>query len=116
MIALIYPRQVGGAANLRVTTLHQILRSVGSVRTSTLTSLGPKRSSSATHVWYLSIGSCNQSRRGSIEHDADLAGRALIGDAIGLVGLLQRVAVCDDAIRVKVPAHEVLKQFFHVTQ
>lgn len=55
-------------------------------------------------------------RRESIEHDADLARRALICDAIGLIGLLKRVAVRDDAIWVKVPAHQVLKQFFHVTQ
>jgi hypothetical protein len=34
------------------------------------------------------MGSRNRSRRGSIEHDADLAGGALIGDAVGLVGLL----------------------------
>lgn len=49
------------------------------------------------------------SRRASIEHNADLAGGALIGDPIGLIGLLKRVAVRDDAIRVKVPAHQVLK-------
>lgn len=36
----------------------------------------------------LPMGSRNRSRRGSIEHDADLAGGALIGDAVGLVGLL----------------------------
>lgn len=54
--------------------------------------------------------------RESIEHDADLARRALICDAICLIGLLQRVAVRDDAIWVKVPAHQMLKQFFHVTQ
>lgn len=78
--------------------------------------VGPKTFFERNAYLIFSIGSCNRSRRGSIEHDADLAGRALIGDAIGLVGMLQRVAVRDDAIWVKVPAHEVLKQFFHVTQ
>jgi hypothetical protein len=44
----------------------------------------------------------------SIEHYADLAAGALIGEAVGLASLLQRVAVRDDPLGMKVPAHQML--------
>jgi hypothetical protein len=64
----------------------------------------------------LHIGLCNYSRRRSIEHDADLARGSLIGDAVGLRGLLELIAMRDNAFRMKVPANQVLEQVLHVTQ
>jgi hypothetical protein len=64
----------------------------------------------------LPIGLCNYSRRRSIEHDADLARGSLIGDAVGLSGLLELIAMRDNAFRMKVPANQVLEQVLHVTQ
>jgi hypothetical protein len=55
-------------------------------------------------------------RRRLIEHDADLARSTLIGDAVGLGSLLELVAMRDDPFRMKVPAHQVLKQLLHVAQ
>ena len=55
-------------------------------------------------------------RRRLIEHDADLARRTLIGDAVGLRGLLEWVPMRDNPFRMKVPAHQVLQQLLHVAQ
>jgi hypothetical protein len=55
-------------------------------------------------------------RRRLIEHDADLARRTLIGDAVGLRGLLEWVPMRNNPFRMKVPAHQVLQQLLHVAQ
>jgi hypothetical protein len=55
-------------------------------------------------------------RRRLIKHDADLARRTLIGDAVGLGGLLEWVTMRDNPFRMKVPAHQVLQQLLHVAQ
>jgi len=55
-------------------------------------------------------------RRRLIEHDADLACRTLIGDAVGLRSLLEWVPMRDNPFRMEVPAHQVLQQLLHMAQ
>jgi hypothetical protein len=50
--------------------------------------VGPKTLVERNAYLVFAHGLVQPFRRGSIEDDADLAGGALIGDAIGLVGLL----------------------------